>query len=884
MFKLLHRAAEGPHLTEEERSALRALARSLSGPSAGEDSGAAPDPGRTLESSGRVSDVRAFVEDASENTSGLFGLRYQHRGLLGVGGIGEVICVYDPVLNRDVALKVARAHLLSEPHMLARFVEEAQVQAQLQHPNLVPIHEMGVLDDGRPFFTMDLVQGRNFQQALSALHAASTDGWSETSDGLSLRRLVAAFGQACRAVGHAHSRGVIHRDLKPQNLMLGALGEVRVVDWGLAKVIGQPGTRDVPPVSTSRPRAADAMTQIGTVSGTLFYMPPEQARGQIDRIDPRSDVYALGAVVYEILVGAPPYTPEFEDAAGRGLSMVQRVLAGPPKPVEELAARRLPTELVHLVDRAMARDPADRYPHGAAMAEAVEAWLDGTKKRARAQSVMSDSEALSARAAALEAQANTASISAEEMLTDIPVSAPEDQKWSAWLVQDEATDGRHEASLLRVREIQLLQAALTHAPDLADAHAALIGIYRSAHEAAEASRDATGAATAEVRMREHLSALPAQHPVRAKGVSYLKGMGALTLVTDPPGAEVLLERFELKRRRLVATPVGALGHTPLVDVPLEMGSYQLRVRAMGCEEVRYPVHISRGHHWDGIPPGADAPHPVWLPPRGRLNRNEDYVPAGWFLAGGDPDAIESLSARRVWVDGFCIARLPVTNRQCIAFLDDLVAQGREEEALQHAPAERSGVADEPGALLYAYADGKFSLQADLDGDVWEPDWPVMMVDWHGAAAYATWWATRQGEDWRLPDELEWEKAARGVDGRFFPWGDRFDPSWCHMRESTESEHLLAAVGCHAVDTSVYGTRDMAGNTRDWTASRYHADGLAADGCRVTVPARETGLVMASRGGSWRNGVPFARVTNRLRYPSTDRVSSVGIRLVRTIGA
>ena len=160
----------------------------------------------------------------------------------------------------------------------------------------------------------------------------------------------------------------------------------------------------------------------------------------------------------------------------------------------------------------------------------------------------------------------------------------------------------------------------------------------------------------------------------------------------------------------------------------------------------------------------------------------------------------------------------------MAHLDDLVSQGREEEALRHVPRERAGARDEPGAMIYGRTgSGGFVLRADVDGDIWEPDWPVIMVDWHGAVAYCHWLAGLTGKEWRLPWEMEWSKAARGVDGRWYPWGSRLDPSWCCMRDSHEGRALPAVVDSYPLDISPYGVRGLGGNSRDWCLDVYAGD-------------------------------------------------------------
>ena len=168
--------------------------------------------------------------------------------------------------------------------------------------------------------------------------------------------------------------------------------------------------------------------------------------------------------------------------------------------------------------------------------------------------------------------------------------------------------------------------------------------------------------------------------------------------------------------------------------------------------------------------------------------------------------------------------------------------------------------------------------------MWRLDWPVMMVDWHGAVAYAAWAAVQTGVAWRLPHELEWEKAGRGVDGRFYPWGDGFDPSWCHMALSHDGRPQPCEVGAYSVDESVYGARDMAGNMMDWTGTVYQDDGEVSDGGRVVLQhcVPDTGSNRVSRGGGWYFPAGYARVANRYWLAPGYRFSSRGFRLARLV--
>ena len=206
--------------------------------------------------------------------------RYDDLGVRGKGGMGEVRKIRDRELNRSLAMKIIHENLLSKTSSVARFIEEGQVGAQLQHPNIVPVHEMGRLEDGRFYFTMQEIRGREFTESIEAVHAAvKNQRWWPTEDGWNFRRLIDVFHKVCSAIAYSHSKGVIHRDLKPENIMIGSFGEVLVVDWGIAKVVGRPDyaaeAGDLDVVVTDRSEEGHHATRVGQVAGTPAYMAPE---------------------------------------------------------------------------------------------------------------------------------------------------------------------------------------------------------------------------------------------------------------------------------------------------------------------------------------------------------------------------------------------------------------------------------------------------------------------------------------------------------------------------------------------------------------------------------------------------------------------------------
>jgi len=824
------------------------------------------------------------VPPVPRGARGLAGLpgRYEVMARLGEGGMGAVWRVRDRELGRVMALKVLHPGVMSDATRVARFVEEAQVSAQLQHPGIVPVHDLGRLLDGRFFFTMKEVQGHTLAEVIQAVHRASAGGvWRpvESPEGRSVwsfRLLVDLFGRVCEAVAYAHSRGVIHRDLKPQNIMVGAFGEVLVLDWGLAKIAGgadRPARERAREqrIQTERSDSGSQLTQAGTVAGTPAYMPPEQALGEIDALGPRSDVYALGCVLFEILAGAPPFR---QANLGR---LLQAVVRGDVTPLPD--DRPLPEALVTICQRAMRPEASERYLDAGALAAEVSAWLEGAKARERALQIVEKSQALGPLAARRRAEAAALLVEAEALLAGVSGYEPVEKKHLGWEKQDEAAALEREAGLMAIRRVEGLQAALSHAPELPEAHAALVEIYLERHRRAEVARDEVGAARAELLLTQHRQALAAAHPTRVRASTYLKGDGVLTLLTDPPGAEVALHRYEAQRRRLVPVFQRSLGTTPLTEVTLPRGSYLLLLRAPGHREVRYPVFIERGQRWDS------DPLPVWLPPEGLLGADQVYVPQGWFWSGGDPKAHQSLPRRRLWVDGLVCHRSPVTNREYITFLDDLVARGREDEALLHVPRNKAGRLSEQDAIIYGRdASGRFELVRDAEGHLWEMDYPVCMVDWQCASAYARWYSERTGARWRLPGELEWEKIARGVDGRRFPWGDFLDPTFSSMSTSQSRQELLpSVVDSFPVDTSPYGVRGMGGNMRDWCIDRHRDDGPPCPADRVPPPDLDAvGEWRVNRGGSWLDSEQGVRPASRSSCSWLLRTAYLGFRLVRSL--
>jgi serine/threonine protein kinase len=322
--------------------------------------------------------------------------RYEIRKRLGEGGMGEVRLCRDRMIGREVAMKVVLPSMTGRGEIQARFVREARVQGQLEHPAIVPVHDFGVDSDGNAFFTMKRVRGVTLEDVLDRLRRGDEATLREHTR----HKLLGAFARVCLAIDFAHERGVLHRDLKPANIMLGGYGEVYVLDWGLAKVRGASKSVDVSipdlsklvgddhdddldddrdgegPKSSSHMRAivgaGSRATQAGSLLGTPGYMAPEQIRGE--EVDERTDVYALGGILFEMLTLVPLHgEPPIAAMMGRALHGVDA------RPSKRAPKRDVPPELELVCVRACASKRDERYRSARELADSIEAFLSGDR-------------------------------------------------------------------------------------------------------------------------------------------------------------------------------------------------------------------------------------------------------------------------------------------------------------------------------------------------------------------------------------------------------------------------------------------------------------------------------------------------------------------------
>jgi hypothetical protein len=313
--------------------------------------------------------ARSTVADAPSRESAMARAEFRDLRFHAAGALGEVFLARNAELNREVALKFIKPARLGDPDSLRRFLQEAEVTARLEHPGVVPIYALGTDESGAPCYAMRFIRGETLQDAIDAFHAAEKPGRDPSERSLALRELLNRFVSICNTVAYAHSRGILHRDLKPRNVMLGKYEETLVVDWGLAKPFERDDAARSVGEETLTPGSgggSDTPT-VGAV-GTPAYMSPEQAEARWDLVGPASDVFGLGGILYAILTGRAPYQG---GQVALMLEKVRRCDYPPPRQVKPGISRALAAVCL----KAMATRPEDRYSSALDFAADVRRWL-----------------------------------------------------------------------------------------------------------------------------------------------------------------------------------------------------------------------------------------------------------------------------------------------------------------------------------------------------------------------------------------------------------------------------------------------------------------------------------------------------------------------------
>ena len=798
-------------------------------------------PGSTQSVSGRLKELLGFrpgIQLRNLTTESDLSLtpdegdgKYVLEREIGRGGMGRVHLAFDRDLRRRVAIKVVSPDLAASQEHLARFVEEAQVTGQLEHPGIPPVHEIALNDKGEVFFTLKLLKGRTLKDIVQDLHIRRR----ETRERFSQIRLLMILQAVCNAVHFAHEKGVVHRDIKPENIMIGDYGEVQLMDWGLAKVLDAEEREPLEEQVETNRSDQQLVTMAGQVYGTLQYMAPEQAEGRSELIDRGLDVYALGSTLYEILTFVPPRTgrtiSELLEECRMGLVTLPSVRA--PK-------FKIPPALEEICMTAMELRPEDRYQTALEMSEAIQNYIDGSREAERKRT---EAERCLAQAAKVLREHRKSLRHLEELKRRYAEASEADDGRPS---PDEKKRSRQLQSELHRQEIDvarkyteaqtLLAAALSATPENPNARRALGELYLERFKAADAADNATdvifyGGLIEQVN-DGHFDEV-------------LRGDGSIELRTEPDGATFTVYRYQEEDEEEVRWPEEQVarqtGRLELPDLP--MGSYVVVIELPGFATTRYPIHVRRNRR---------VSEELLLYPESAIPAG--FVPVCTGTPVGPPPTrpFNPLLTETRWIPNFAISIHPVVCQDYLAFLNDL-AKSDPSEAQRRAPR----VSPEAG-FLWQLRNKRFELPAP-DEYAWSRRLPVFGVSFEDAQLYARYRSEQDGFCYDLPRGSEWEKAARGADHRDFSWGNQIDNEYFNGAYAREGKPGAVDVDRYETDCSPYGVRGVVGNVGDWchleTSKASEAAGvrganwaLAGQPCKLGVERAAPHTYVADRIG------------------------------------
>ena len=759
----------------------------------------------TLSSDGVAADVSLAAPDnqpPEELSDGRE--RYIVEEEIARGGMGKILLAYDRDFRRRIAMKV----LLGPDHSVAtsRFLEEAQATGQLEHPNIAPVYDLGIDREGAPFFTMQWIRGRNLDEIIRAGEEEFTQ-----------IRLVQILQQVVMGVEFAHSRGVVHRDLKPQNIMVGDFGEVLVMDWGLAKILGRVAHGEATEAGKTGEAAETVMTSRaekgihtlrGAVQGSAAYMAPEQARGEVDEIDARTDVYGLGALLYVILTGTVPYdAATFQEVLGKA----RRGEIVPPRE----RASDIPPALEEICVRAMALRQEDRFQTAREMYDRLQAFVEGIhdaeRRHAEASRLLAEADAVRDRWEAARVRERELREREATLRKDSKDFYPAEAKAPLWLQVTETRAATAESQRLFGETTAAYHAVLSVDAGSAEARERLAAIYFERMTEAEGQgEDATAGLYASLVRQQH------EPTFRVR----LEDQGHVRLASDPPGADVFLSRYEESGLLLKESAPEHLGVAPC-SLALPRGSYLFVLKMPGFLDVRYPVFVGRGIRSDET---------IRMYSEGDIEPGFVQIPQGVAIVGGDPKMFSALERSEMRFAEFFVMQHPVTLEQYCEFLNTCV---RDESIESDRFYKLTPKFDRQEFVTFEAGRG-FRPKEKVS-----PKLPAMAITWEALQEYCEWRGGVLGCDVGLLTEAEWERCARGADGRVYPWGNEFDWALCHGGSSLKNESMPKSVGTFEYDESPFGVRDLAGCAREFCQRPDDADG-----------------VIPLKGGSWYYNLPF----------------------------
>ena len=811
--------------------------------------------------------------------------RYTHIKTIGLGGVGAVLSAYEPELNREVAIKILRPAFRSKVDSLKRFVREARATAHIEHPNIVPVHKLGVFSDNGVFFSMKKVDGRNLRSVIRKL----SEGDRKFLKKYTLRQLLQIFVAIGNGVAYAHSRGVIHRDLKPANIMLGDYGEVMVMDWGLVKYHAEKDDSreewhaELDPDFSTIDHVNAMNTIVGSVSGTPAYMAPEQASGRNKDVDEQTDIYSLGAILYSILTWE---TAPFESPMTTN-QVLNSVISGSFKrPRKRAPKRKISRELEAVCLKAMARKKKNRYKSAEQLVRDIKDYLEGYSVAAyKATWVRRFFKTIRRRPLI----PSVTIVAFFTFLGVLGVLHFENQSRLSNLknfaeYSIEQGDGFHLSALKAYRKLQaeykgpageasyqninklladfnryklefnsnynVATQFLFQAEDLGggnqEINKELLKVLRQQLKFSllTGNYEETKGLVKQLRLRRHkvfAEIISSDKEIYEQIKLIIRDQGIIKVNSVPSGIKVYYEALKDEGSAKVEKKKVFLGQTPF-EAKLSAGSYLLFPEGENINKIKYPVQVMLGQT-----------NPVQIRIPDGVPKGMSYVPEGYFYAGASK-SLKQLS--RVFLPSYFISSHEVTIGQYLEFWKSL----------------KSPLDKKHYQARYLFSNGDFEYLKIWDENAklrkeFKKDMPIIGINGQAAEAYCSWLSKKRGVLLRLPTNLEWEKAARGVDGRIFAWGNSHDAeaALCWDNQAARKKYPIAAPVCSfPKDKSIYGVCDLVGNVREFTTEKV-----------------DNGNVFVVKGGSLLSRLLFSHC-GYSSHSSGDSENDTGFRYVMPI--